>query len=140
MTTRTRADLITEVLDQLGVLAAGQTPAAEDVAKIDNRLDNVLEEISALGIYTVQMPGTIGAADGEYPAEIIPSLGSCVANRCAGSFGLGGDPALDVMARRAEKTLYTIQRPLPARRFLNTDAALRGVRLYPGRGSFSNGT
>jgi hypothetical protein len=140
MTTRTRADLITEVLDQLGVTAIGQVPAADDVNKVDTRLDNMLEEISALGIYTVIDSGSVGPQGGDIDAAALRSLGAMVANMCAANFGLGADPSLDVMARRAEHTLRTIERPARSRRFMETDPAIRSTRLWPGRGSFSNGT
>ena len=138
--TRTRSDLITEVLDQLGVYALGQTPGAEDVEKIDNRLNNVLEELSGLDIYTVDDPGKVGPSGGEYPAAALNALGSAVAQRCAASFGMGADPSLYVLSQRGEHTLRTLARPARARRTLRTDAALRGVRAWPGRGSFSSGT
>lgn len=138
--TRTRSDLITEVLDQLGVTAIGQDASAEDTNKVDTRLDNMLEEISALGIYTVIDSGAVGPSGGDIDAAALRSLGALVANMCAANFGLGADPSLDVMARRAEHTLRTIARPARSRRTLDTDPALRSTRLYPGRGSFTNGT
>lgn len=137
---KTRSELITEVLDQLGVLAAGQTPATEDVSKVDGKLNSVLDEISALDIITIDDPGSVGPTGGEIPSEAFLALGTVIANRCAPSFGLAGDPALDALSKRAEKTLRTIVRPQRARRTLRTDAALRGARSFPGRGSFSNGT
>lgn len=137
---KTRSDLISEVLDQLGVYAIGQTPSAEDVEKVDNRLDNALEEISGLDIYTVDDAGSIGPTGGEIPASAINALGAVIAQRCAASFGLGSDPSIFVLSQRAEKTLKSLARPARARRTLRTDAALRGVRSWPGRGSYSNGT
>ena len=140
MTSRTRNDLIVEVLDQLGVTAMGQNPNAEDVQKVDERLDNLLEEISALGIYTVVDSGSVGPTGGDIDAAAIRSLGALIANMCAGNFGLGADPSLDVLARRGEQTLRTIIRPERARRTMKTDEALRGHRMWPGRGNYSNGT
>lgn len=140
MTAKTRSDLITEVLDQLGVTSIGQNLAPEDVSKVDNRLDNMLEEISALGIYTVVEAGNVGPSGGDIDAAAIRSLAALIANMCAGNFGLGADPSLDVIAKRAEKTLRTLDRPARARGMLQTDAALRGHRFWPGRGNYSNGT
>jgi hypothetical protein len=140
MTSRTRNDLIVEVLDQLGATAMGQNPNPEDVQKIDTRLDNMLDEISALGIYTVVDAGEVGPSGGDFDAAALRSLAAFIANMCAGNFGLGADPSLFVLATRAEKTLRTIDRPAKARVFLKTDAALRGHRLWPGRGNYSSGT
>jgi hypothetical protein len=137
--TRTRSDLITEVLDQLGVTSIGQTLSAEDVEKIDSRLDNALAEISELEIYTVDDPGSTGPTGGEIPASAINALGAVIAQRCAASFGMGSDPSIFVLSQRAEKTLRSLARPARARRTLRTDSALRG-RMWPRGGSFTNGT
>lgn len=140
MTSRTRNDLIVEVLDQLGVTAIGQNPYPEDVQKVDNRLDNMLDEISALDIYTVVDAGQVGPSGGDIDAAAIRSLAAIIANMCAGNFGLGADPSLDALAKRAKKTLITLIRPAKARGLLKTDEALCGQRLWPGRGNYSNGS
>lgn len=137
--TKTRSELIVEVLDQLGVTAVGQTPSAEDVEKIDGRLDNALAEISELDIYTVDDPGEVGPSGGSIPASALYSLGSVIAQRCAASFGMGADPAIFTLSERGESTLRTLARPARVRRALRTDAALRG-RAWPRGGSFTNGT
>src|SRR6185312_16731313 len=110
-TSRTRSELIVEVLDQLGVTAMGQNPNAEDVQKVDSRLDNMLEEISALDIYTVIDAGDVGPSGGDIDAAAIRALAALIANMCAANFGLGADPSLDVIARRGEQTLRTLTRP-----------------------------
>ena len=137
--TKTRSDLISEVLDQLGVLAAGQTPAAEDVAKVDGKLDAVLAELSALDIVTIDDAGAVGPSGGEIASEAFLSLATAIAYRCAAAFGLANDPALYVLSQRAEKMLRTIVRPGRATRTLRTDAQLRGRRVAAGRGSYSRG-
>lgn len=138
--TRTRNDLIVEVLDQLGVTANGQNPNQDDVQKVDDRLDNMLEEISALNVYTVIDAGSEGPTGGDIDAAALRALAAMVANMCAPNFGLGGDAALDVLAKRAEQTLRTIGRPPRARMTLKTDESLRGHRIWPGRGSYADGT
>lgn len=137
---RTRNDLIVEVLDQLGVTANGQNPDQDNLAKVDDRLDNMLEEISALNIYTVIDSGSEGPSGGDIDAAALRALAAMIANMCAPNFGLGGDAALDVLARRAEQTLRTLGRPSRARGLLKPDEALRGRRTWPGHGNYSSGT
>lgn len=140
MTSRTRNDLIVEVLDQLGVTANGQNPNPDDVQKVDNRLDNMLEEISALDIYTVVDAGSVGPTGGDIDAAAIRSLAAKIASMCSGNFGLGADPSLEVKATQGERILRTLTRPARARGLLRTDEALRGIRVWAGRGNYTNGT
>lgn len=81
---KTRIDLITRTLQVLGVLATGQTMAAEDQQLISDNLDAVLEELA--GDEIVYVPD----AD-EIEDAIFPSLAICVADRMAVDFGTAID-------------------------------------------------
>lgn len=48
---KTRAELISEVLDKLGVLAAGQSPSAEDYNKVDGIINPVCDRLMRQKIY-----------------------------------------------------------------------------------------
>jgi len=140
MSTKTRSDLITEVLDRLGVLASGQTPSSEDVAKVDGKIDAALATLSETEIYTVDDSGEEGPSGGEFTLSAFLPLANIVANACAAAFGLLDDQNIEARAKQAERTLLTLARPDRARKTLRTDAQLMGRRMWPGRGSYTNGT
>lgn len=97
-TTKTRRDLVIEALANLGVLAAGQTPADEDFEAMDGHVDQCLAQLSALDIVNV------GDAD-EIPVEWFASLAICLANDAAMDFGQPGVKAIgDAEAKLREMT------------------------------------
>lgn len=77
---KTRTDLIVATLELLNVLAAGQSPEAEDVAKIDGIIDGKLRELSIREILYVPNPQ-------EYEDELVDPLSIILANTAAPSFG-----------------------------------------------------
>jgi hypothetical protein len=83
---RTQADLLQEVLENLGVLASGQTPELEDLARIKERLPSVVALLSQTEI--VYIPDIENIPD----AYFIP-LAACVAYSCKQKFGLVADAA-----------------------------------------------
>ena len=100
---RSREDLILAVLDNLGVTAEGQTPEAEDTAKVDGKMPAILAELRALGICYVD------ARDG-VPFEMFSALADVVAAGCRAIYGVTGDEAsalmqADAMARVTLKTI-----------------------------------
>lgn len=82
--TKTRIDLITRTLQVLGVLAAGQSMAAEDQQLVNDNLESVLEELA--GDEIVYVPNME-----EIEEAIFPSLAICVADRMAMDFGTAID-------------------------------------------------
>ena len=50
--TKSREQLVSRALEELGVLAAGQAPSAEDAQTIDDEIDPVLEDLASRNIYT----------------------------------------------------------------------------------------
>lgn len=96
-TERTRADLVVRALDKLGVTAAGQNPAAEDYALIDDQVDSVLDSLAAQEIY---------AADPDAIAlDAYQSLAEVLAEACRPDFGQPPSPDTTEMARRVLKRI-----------------------------------
>jgi hypothetical protein len=77
---KTRSDLIAATLSLLNVLAAGQSPEAEDFDAIDGIIDGKLKELSLRSI--VYIPN----AD-ELDDELVDPLSIILANTAAPSFG-----------------------------------------------------
>jgi hypothetical protein len=83
--TKTRNDLIQQALGVLGVLAAGQTPAAEDTDAVNNHLDGLIASLSRRNIITVDDPEAI-------PDEWFLALAVLLADRSSDVFGMPGLP------------------------------------------------
>jgi hypothetical protein len=138
MTTKTRQELITEALDQLGIIVPGQAPSATVMNKMDTIIDPVIEELSELGIYYVDDAGEIGPTGGEIESSAFLSLGAYLANAGAAKFNLPADIKLKALAQEAEQKLRTITRPASTRKFLKTDAGIPTGRSGLRRWDLSN--
>jgi hypothetical protein len=84
---RTRRDLVAEALVNLGILAAGQQPDAEDFEAVDNKFDTLMAWLEATLI--IDLDNTIDAI----PDEWFNPLAVLLADEAALSFGLPGVPA-----------------------------------------------
>ncbi len=124
MTTKTRAELITEALDQLGIIVPGQAPSATVTNKMDAVVDPVIEQLDALGIYYVDDAGELGPTGGEIESSAFLPICSYLANAAAPKFNLPADTKLKALALEAEQILRTLTRPASTRKFLQTDAGI----------------
>jgi len=119
-TTRTRRDLIDRALSELGVIAAGQTPSAEDVSAVDQLVDAVCDELSTREIVYIDAPGEPGPDGGEIEPGVFLPLASWLANVAAPDFGAQYSPeveaALETRLRRITATRPTYQ-PMQAEHF-----------------------
>jgi hypothetical protein len=77
---RSQADLITEVLANLGVLAVGQNQDPDDTAYVTEKYDSILRELAALEICYVADPNNI-------PGEWFAPLADIMAGECCTKFG-----------------------------------------------------
>jgi hypothetical protein len=89
---RTSADLIAEVLANLGVLAAGQSPEVEDFQAVSSKLDATFRKLAALEICYVADPDNI-------QPEWFSDLADIVAGECASKFGVTNDDYAKLVAR-----------------------------------------
>jgi hypothetical protein len=96
----TQTDLVREVLGELFSLASGQTPSADDVTWVTQRLASSLATLSSLNIYYILDAETV-------PDEAFNPLVTYVAEACAPKFGRPRDM---VAKKDAEDTLRTLQR------------------------------
>lgn len=124
---RNSTDLITEVLANLGVLAAGQPIDPEDFSYVNEKLDSIFRKIAALEIVYVPDPANI-------PGAWFSDLADIVAGECATKFGatpddyvkltnrgLGGVNGVDVGQGAAAKSLRAMMRGRPTGETLVTD-------------------
>lgn len=108
MSFRTSADLVLKVLDNLGVLPAGQVPGPEDTADVQAALPSVIEKLAGEEIVFVadieQIPG----------AWFLP-LASIVAYDLMEEFGVTGDDAAVLTAKNqtARSALKAMNRGKP---------------------------
>lgn len=98
--TKSREDLTTRVLEELGVLAAGQTPSAEDSQTIDLEIDPVLQDLASRGVYTY------GDSD-SIEDDAFVHLAVLIANSKARVFGLAPSEETRLMAERRLRALHT---------------------------------
>lgn len=105
MADRARSDLIKEALYELNVAEAGQPVPAEVAARVDSKLDNILETLAERGVTLVSNTETI-------PGAQFNPLAIIVAKECAGSFGIAGAELGDLIVRctDAERTLREVTR------------------------------
>ncbi|EJW11249.1 hypothetical protein A33M_3327 [Rhodovulum sp. PH10] len=123
--TFSRRDLIDQALANLGVLAAGQTPEAEDVDRLDRLVDAVMADLAARDVAWVPYPGELGPLGGEIdPAQFL-YLAAILADAGKGAFGVAADASIYVLRQQAEEALRTIGRPPETRRTLRTDPIFR---------------
>lgn len=122
---KTRAELINQVLDRLQILQYGQAPSDQDVSKVDRVLDGAVATLAGLNIYYVQDPGSLGPADGAIEDEAFLPLADWIASFCQLA-----DERLQALAQLAEKKLITLSAPPRTLRTLRVDPALvpyRGI-------------
>lgn len=81
MTTYTRAQLVTEAAECLQIIGAGQSLDAGDGAKIDAKIDSLIERLSADEV--VDIPDLA-----EIPAVYFEALAELLANSVSTKFGL----------------------------------------------------
>lgn len=83
---RSRSDLVLEILDALGVLPSGQTAQAEDVQRIDEVLPSLMATFAGTEIVYIADLEAIPDADFRPLAEMC-------AYECREKFGVTGDEA-----------------------------------------------
>ena len=81
---RSQADLITETLANLGVLAVGQSQDPEDTAYVVAKYDSILRELASLEIVYIADPNNV-------PGEFFAALADILAGECATKFGSSDD-------------------------------------------------
>lgn len=109
----TRRDLVDRALDILGVIATGQEPATEDVAKADAYVDSMVADLISRDVFYVSDTDEIDLA-------IFQDLATCLANACMAAFGLANDPRITAMSLAAENSLMIKSQHGPTYQVLRT--------------------
>lgn len=128
MTTKTRLEVLTEALDQLGILVPGQAPSSNNMNKIDGVFDPVVEELTALEIYYVDDPGELGPTGGAIDSAAFLSIAAYLANAAAPKFNLPADAKLKALAIEAQGKLSTLSAPASTLRTLRVDKGIPTAR------------
>lgn len=107
--TRTRRQLVEAALANLGILAAGQTPPAEDFDAVDDHVEPLLAWLEMTDILDLEDPN-------EIPLEFFSAVATLLADDAALEFGLTGVPPSPsspnpVMAALDAIRLVTYARP-----------------------------
>lgn len=87
---RTQNDLITRVLDIVGVLSVGQSIDPEDYAKVANNLDTWARKLAADEIVTIPDVNAI-------PSVVFEDVAAIMAGLVAPSFGITGQDLADLV-------------------------------------------
>jgi hypothetical protein len=130
MTTYTRAQLITQALTDLGVIAEGQSVSDNDTSKMDGYIDAAMSELADLEIYYVADYGQPGPTGGNIEASAFLSLARYLAKAACMGFNLPADPKVDAESQQAVAKLRTLSGPARAKARLRVDPLL--VRGYRG--------
>jgi len=124
---KTRSELIGKVLSNLGL--GNDTPAAEDMAKVDRVINDVCVSLRLRRVYTVSNPGSVGPAGGDIRPEEFQQLAAIVTAAVAQEFD-DADTKYVALASQAEEELKLIASPSRTRRHLRIDPALLPHRRY----------
>lgn len=116
---KTKSELITETLQELGALGAGQSASTEDTAAVDARIAPLLQDLALRNVCYV------GDVE-EIPDEAFNHLVMLLAEACAAKFGRQRDAGA---IKYAEDNLRIISR-ISGPKKLRTDCALRPRRRY----------
>lgn len=93
--TRKRADLVLEILENLGVLAAGQTVGPEDTSRVDEKLPSTIAYLAAAEVVSIPDLDAI-------PQEFFQQLSDICAYELRAKFGVVGDFAATLEKKNAE--------------------------------------
>lgn len=117
----TAQDVVTAALQELGVLAAGETASAEDAALALARLNEMLAawELSGIahGVPTLALATTIATPDSH-----IEAMRTGLAVRIAPAFGVAASDTTRGLAAEGERKLRVAYRSIPR---VSVDPALR---------------
>jgi hypothetical protein len=127
---KSRADFIFQVLDNLGILVPGQAPSDTNIAKVDRIVDASLAKLSGLGIYYVDDAGELGPSGGAIDDAAFLPAAVYVASDAAPSFNLPAEPKFKMLVSEAEDVLRTLGRPTSTRRTLKIDAGIPMRQRY----------
>lgn len=99
---QSREQLVKRALQEIKVVAAGQTPSAEDAKTVDDEIVPVLSDLSKRNVYPFGDPDQI-------EDDAFVHLAIILGNSVARSFGQPYDDGLRLMAESRLRQLYAEQ-------------------------------
>lgn len=120
---KTRVELVDQILSRLQILQWGQTASDQDIQKVDALIDPAVAKLASLQIYYVSDVGEPGPTGGAIEDEAFFPLADYIAN-----FHRLADERLQALSMLAEADLRTLAAPARTLRTLRVDPALRGWR------------
>lgn len=99
---KTREELVKQALKEIKVVAAGQTPSAEDAQTVDDVVVPVLSDLSKRNVYPFGSPDQI-------EDDAFVHLSIILGNAVATQFGMPYDDGLRLMAESRLRQLYAEQ-------------------------------
>jgi hypothetical protein len=95
---KTREELVNRALEELGVVGAGQTAAAEDYAVVDDAVEPVMSDLATRDVWVWGDPD-------EYDEDAFEHLAVLLANAKARPFGKEPSEEIRIMAERRLRQL-----------------------------------
>jgi hypothetical protein len=123
MSTKTRAELVRKIAENVGLAQPGEVLSAEDVSTIGGAIGPAVAMLGKLEI------ADIGSVE-EIEEEFFLPLADWIADKIKASYNKPGDAALAAAAAQAETDMRVLSRPTASRRTLSADNAL--LRAMPG--------
>lgn len=99
---QSREQLVKQALKEIRVVAAGQTPSAEDAQTVDDVVVPVLSDLSKRNVYPFGDPDQI-------EDDAFVHLAVILGNSVAGQFGQASDEAVRLLAESRLRQLYAEQ-------------------------------
>jgi hypothetical protein len=96
--TRTRDQLVNRALQELRVVGAGQSAAAEDTSFVNDEVEPLMADLASRAIY-------YWGEDNEVPDEAFSHLAVLLANSVAGAFGQSQSEEKRLLAERRLRNL-----------------------------------
>jgi hypothetical protein len=121
-----RAQIVSQALTNLSILAEGQAASDSDVSKMDGIVNGAFATLAALNIYTVADYGNLGPVGGNIEDEAFLPLATWLARKACEAFNQPADEKMETELRLAVADLVTIAAPPRSKARLSVEPALRG--------------
>lgn len=118
MSTIDSARLVVLAADELQLVGVGQTLPTEDSEKLEDRVDEMLEELASMKIVHISSSDAI-------PSALADPLAKLLAERCGPTFGRPRDPVLKEQLEDRIRLMVKIAPP--TQNILTADSALIGA-------------
>lgn len=123
---KTRANLVTAVLEDMGVLSVGATPSTDDQSFIEGRIDPFLEDLSVRNVIYI-------SDFQSFPDQIFQHLVDLLVQHCGPAFGRAKNRDEIELIESRLRTIQRIGSGRPDNRLIIDRALTRPRWPYRGR-------